>query len=274
MQTESYKDEMPVRMQGSKTLFFYWKITCAIWLAILSVIVTRDWDQWKPDTQFILLALLPPAVLLLVGAICAQIWRNLKKLKSRWWFELRENVRTGLLRLYLVATVPWVAWYGYQIYEFINGHYYWHWHDISHSFWSLLIIPIGSPVSLALLLWVVEGFRKSVASEKLKVSDEKLRLASSPNASGPPDVLAIYEKLDRLMTDEKAQCDGLPEPFRSQVLGGDDCDEIIGAAGEFGRDQRNPIPVNGPLGEIIYLSNNITTDHVSSLRLCWEHRCI
>src|SRR5262249_49194027 len=47
----------------------------------------------------------------------------------------------------------------------------------------------------------------------------------------------------------------LPEPFRSKVLDGAGCDEITRAAGEFGRDPRNPIPVNGPLGEVIYLSN-------------------
>jgi hypothetical protein len=70
-----------------------------------------------------------------------------------------------------------------------------------------------------------------------------------------PEVEAIFKKLDRLMDDEKAQIDGLPEPFRSEVRSGADCDQIPGAAGEFGRDPQNPIPVNGPLGQMIYLSN-------------------
>jgi hypothetical protein len=64
-----------------------------------------------------------------------------------------------------------------------------------------------------------------------------------------PEVEAFKEledEMNRLMTDEQAQADsqtklnlisrGLPEP-------------------EFGRDPRHPIQVNGPLGEVIYLSN-------------------
>jgi len=62
------------------------------------------------------------------------------------------------------------------------------------------------------------------------------------------------------MDNEKAQNDRLPEPYRSQVREGTDCDEIAEAVGEFGRDPRNPIPVNGPLGELIYLSNLRTAD--------------
>ena len=69
------------------------------------------------------------------------------------------------------------------------------------------------------------------------------------------DVEAVYKEIDRLMDDEKAQVDALPEPLRSEVLRGASCDEIPEATGEFGRDPRNPIPVNGPMGEIIYLSN-------------------
>jgi hypothetical protein len=81
------------------------------------------------------------------------------------------------------------------------------------------------------------------------------RRSHSRLSASSPEVEAIFKKLDRLMDDEKAQIEGLREPFRSEVLRGADCDEIAGAAGEFGRDPRNPIPVNGPLGEMIYLSN-------------------
>ena len=60
----------------------------------------------------------------------------------------------------------------------------------------------------------------------------------------------------------------MPEPYRSQVLRGADCDEIAGAVGEFGRDPRNPIPVNGPLGELTYLSNL----HTVNSQLIMFHR--
>ena len=75
-----------------------------------------------------------------------------------------------------------------------------------------------------------------------------------------PEVQDVFRKLHRLMDNEKAQNERLPEPYRSDVLRGADCDEIAGAVGEFGRDPRNPIPVNGPLGELIYLSNLRTAD--------------
>src|SRR5262245_4959289 len=75
-----------------------------------------------------------------------------------------------------------------------------------------------------------------------------------------PEVKDVFSKLHRLMDNEKAQNDRLPEPYRSQVREGTDCDEIAEAVGEFGRDPRNPIPVNGPLGELIYLSNLRTGD--------------
>lgn len=39
-----------------------------------------------------------------------------------------------------------------------------------------------------------------------------------------------------------------------KLIGGQDCDEMLGAQGEFGRIDTNPIPVNGSLGQQIYLS--------------------
>jgi hypothetical protein len=39
-----------------------------------------------------------------------------------------------------------------------------------------------------------------------------------------------------------------------------DCDEISGGSGDFGRSFQNPVPVNGPIGEILYLSNLRTKD--------------
>jgi hypothetical protein len=67
----------------------------------------------------------------------------------------------------------------------------------------------------------------------------------------------IFERLHRFLNDEQAQNDQLPEQYRSSVEGGPNCDAVAGAVGEFGRHYRNPIPVNGPIGEILYLSNLI-----------------
>jgi hypothetical protein len=43
-----------------------------------------------------------------------------------------------------------------------------------------------------------------------------------------------------------------PEPLRTWILNGEDCDQVPGANGEFG-SLTNPIPVNGSIGEIKYL---------------------
>jgi hypothetical protein len=77
-----------------------------------------------------------------------------------------------------------------------------------------------------------------------------------------------FKKLHQFMDSESAQNKRLIEPHRSKVRAGADCDEMVGVVGEFGRDPRNPIPVNGPLGEIIYLSNLRTdSQHIMFHRL-------
>ena len=75
-----------------------------------------------------------------------------------------------------------------------------------------------------------------------------------PRPPLPPEVRAIFKKLDELLESDSEQNGMLPEPFRSQMANGLDCDELPGAQGEFGRTRSNPIPTNGPLGQIIYLS--------------------
>ena len=87
---------------------------------------------------------------------------------------------------------------------------------------------------------------------------QQVKLQSSPVVED------AFKKVHRLMENERAQNERLSEPLRSKVLGGADCDEISAAVGEFGRDPRNPIPVNGPLGEMVYLSN-LRTDTLKQI---------
>ncbi len=70
----------------------------------------------------------------------------------------------------------------------------------------------------------------------------------------PSNVAAIFDSVLKVLNSEHEQNNTLPEPFRSAVIGGINCDMLPGAKGEFGRAPTNPIPVNGPLGEILYLS--------------------
>ncbi len=69
-----------------------------------------------------------------------------------------------------------------------------------------------------------------------------------------PEVEAIFKKFSGLLENDREQNDTLPEPHRSQIKHGPNCDELPNAHGEFGRSPSNPIPTNGPLGEVIYLS--------------------
>ncbi len=70
----------------------------------------------------------------------------------------------------------------------------------------------------------------------------------------PPEIAAIFEKIHQFMEDESLQNSGSPFGLQEEMRSGGSCDEIIGATGEFGRNPHNPIPVNGPIGELIYLS--------------------
>jgi hypothetical protein len=58
---------------------------------------------------------------------------------------------------------------------------------------------------------------------------------------------------DELLERQKADLLRSPEEFSKLCLTGVNCDEIPGATGDFGKVPTNPIPVNGPIGEIKYL---------------------
>ena len=71
---------------------------------------------------------------------------------------------------------------------------------------------------------------------------------------------AVYGKLFRLMTDEDVQNNVYPSQLQQLMAAGGGVDQLPGATGDFGRAPTNPIPVNGPLGELIYISNLVTSD--------------
>ena len=103
-------------------------------------------------------AIIPPLILLLIGAAIVAIWRRF--LKVHWlkhWLELPQHIRTGVLRLYAVVSVPWIAWFGYRLLDALQRH---NERLASSAFWWLLIVPIGVPIVLAATLWVIGGFRK------------------------------------------------------------------------------------------------------------------
>jgi hypothetical protein len=87
---------------------------------------------------------------------------NVCKQSGEKWRGLPGHLRRGLLRIYIAITVPWVAWFGYHIFETLQRHRYGSiWHHVSAAFWSMLIVPVGAPILFLVAVWVLDGFRKS-----------------------------------------------------------------------------------------------------------------
>ncbi|MGD0970172.1 MAG: hypothetical protein ABSA04_02050 [Desulfobaccales bacterium] len=70
-----------------------------------------------------------------------------------------------------------------------------------------------------------------------------------------PKVEVVFEKIRNFMLDEANQNNSYPPEIQQMMAAGGAVDEIPGGEGEFGRNIRNPIPVNGPIGELVYISN-------------------
>jgi hypothetical protein len=81
-----------------------------------------------------------------------------------------------------------------------------------------------------------------------------------PASDLPPEIKNIFEKITKMMEDEELQNSTYPLQIKSQIVDGLDVDELTNTNGEFGRSEKNPIPVNGPIGELIYLSSLKTQD--------------
>lgn len=194
----------------------------------------------------------PPIIVLVVSWFGMWIWEHVG---ASHWSRLPANVRRGVLRAYLASSIPWILWFAYKA----AG-------DAGHTSrrryveWDLLwlvSLPLGAVILFMVGSWIIDGFRSPTPGNAIPPNSDDASASERNQASGDAsrDANAIFAKLEFLLQNESAQNDGLPEPYRSMVCSGVACDEIAGANGEFGRSIRNPIPVNGPLGELIYLSN-------------------
>lgn len=73
-----------------------------------------------------------------------------------------------------------------------------------------------------------------------------------------PEVEKIFEKVERLLQDDETQLE-LVSPEMSEVLKrAPYYDKDPNGTGPFGLCKTNPIPVNGPVGELAYLSKILT----------------
>ena len=71
----------------------------------------------------------------------------------------------------------------------------------------------------------------------------------------PPALTQIYENIFRILSDEAEQIEEYPEPLKTLMTKGSDGDKTVDGHGPFGTNVTNPIPVNGPIGQILYLSS-------------------
>jgi len=65
---------------------------------------------------------------------------------------------------------------------------------------------------------------------------------------------------DESLEDQKKDLEKFPAELSDEALKGLDCDVLSNVTGEFGKTETNPIPVNGPIGEIKYLNRLMTDD--------------
>lgn len=79
---------------------------------------------------------------------------------------------------------------------------------------------------------------------------------------------AIFEKLNNFLNSDAAQNAAMPEDIKAILSVGGAVDSLANATGEFGLTVTNPIPVNGPVGEVTYLSALTMADG----RGIWAHR--
>src|ERR1700674_5050671 len=151
----------------------------------------------------------------------AWIWKRFGKVH---WRRLPEHLRRGALRLYLVVTVPWVAWYGYHIFDALQRHRYGPvWRYISGAVGSLLVVPIGGPILFSVIVWVAAGFRKSGPDREINAEDLKSQQVKVVNDVGRPQPQQWKESVANIRNTVASEIMGRPdiaadEFFRNGVL--------------------------------------------------------
>lgn len=82
----------------------------------------------------------------------------------------------------------------------------------------------------------------------------------NPKSDMSPELNAVMKKMALFMEDENYQNSLMDEVLRDKLINGLAVDVLPHGIGEFGRTPENPIPVNGFIGEFIYLSRLATKD--------------
>jgi hypothetical protein len=136
-----------------RNFFRAWLLCSVIWVVFICDRLYEVGRLREYEDMFIVSLI--TIILLLTGLRLAPTWEFF----TSNWLRLSEHVRRGLARLYLVVSVPWTAWFGYRLLDALQRDRWHPWHASLNALWSLLIVPIGGPIVLAAMLWVIAGFR-------------------------------------------------------------------------------------------------------------------
>src|SRR6516164_9239949 len=75
-----------------------------------------------------------------------------------------------------------------------------------------------------------------------------------------PETRKIFEKIERFLRDDDAQLEAVDPKIREVLKRAPFYDKSPNGSGPFGLCITNPIPTNGPVGELSYLSKLVTSD--------------
>lgn len=144
-----------------QNLLLIWGLLALAWTAYG---LSQPTYRFAQDSDAVAFIIIPPAILLLIGWALLWVWETRGE---AYWLRLPLHLRRGLLRLYIAVSVPWIAFFGYRFLAALQDRYQ---HHAFGAFWSLLIVPVGGPILSRVIMWVLDGFRKSepTASEAVK----------------------------------------------------------------------------------------------------------
>jgi hypothetical protein len=134
--------------------------------------------------------------------------------KMTHWSRLPEHLRRGLLRLYVVVSVPWVAWFGFQLLEHLQHYYYSSSRYAADAFWLLLV-----PVGFLVIVWVVAGFQKSALGAHPIPTEAAAH--RSTDDYWPVIAQAVFELPDNSVEARQALYDRARTTFTAQLNGQD-----------------------------------------------------
>jgi hypothetical protein len=158
-----------------RNLFRIWLLCSLLWLTAVCGAV------YEKVSVNLFAAWLIAIILLLIGLRLAPTWEFFVS----YWLGLPERVRRGLTRLYIVVSVPWTALFGYHLLDVLylaHLSYRDRWHSALDALWLLVTVPIGAPIVMVAVLWVIAGFGRAAPASTTKEEGD----SNPPNPWGRP----------------------------------------------------------------------------------------